>query len=404
MIKRRTFLKSTGLLGALPLLTPRIGWAMDGQSDNILITVFLGGGADGLNIIAPVGEGNYFDLRPTLALKAPGSGEGSSLDLDGFYAMHEAMGKLHTRFHSGELAVVQATGLTSESHSHFDSQSLMERGIASEQNILDGWLNRHLALQADQDSVFHAVGLHDSLPVSLSGDYPAISMSSIAEFGLNAPQVLELKLSETLSQLYNQNSLLDVEAGKALDAMAEMRYADPAQYEPENGAEYPDTQFGQHFRELSQLIRADLGVATASLALHGWDHHDNQTQVLPGILAELSDTLDAFALDMGADMDRITIVTMSEFGRRAWENSSAGFDHGYGSFMLAMGAGVVGGQVYGDWPGLGSNNLVFSGDLDITTDYRTVLAELLYKRFGQTDIATVFPDLIAEPELGVFTA
>ncbi len=404
-MKRRTFLKTTGLAGSLPLLAPRFGWAMGGQASdgNILVTVFLGGGADGLNIVAPVGEGNYFDLRPTLALSEPGSGAGASLDLDGFYAMHPVMGKLHQRFHSGELAVVQATGLTSDSHSHFDSQRLMDRGVLSDENTNDGWLNRHLASQASgQEPVFHAVGLHDSLPVALSGSYPAISMSSIATFGLNANPDLELQLEKTLSQIYSQDSLLDAEATKALAAMAELRLANPGQLEPKNGAVYPDTKFGQHFRELGQLIRADLGLTTASLAIHGWDHHDNQAEVLPNILTELSDTLDAFATDMGVEMERITVVTMSEFGRRVAENSSSGFDHGHGSFMLALGAGVIGGQVYGEWPGLAPGNLVFSGDLDITVDYRTVLAELLNKRFDQDDFATVFPDWSPEPELGLF--
>ena len=404
-MKRRTFLKTSGLAaGALPLLRPSFGWGMGGETNdgNILVTVFLGGGADGLNIIAPVGEGSYFDLRPTLALKEPGSGVGSSLDLDGFYAMHPAMSKLHKRFQTGELAVVQATGLTSDSHSHFESQSLMERGIVAEAQVHDGWLNRHLMLQQGQDSVFHAVGLHDSLPRTLAGAYPVISMKSLDGFGLNASPALERKLEKTLKALYMEDSLLDVEAGKALAAMDELRLANPGQYEPKNGAIYPQTEFGEHFQELGQLIRANLGLKTAALSIHGWDHHDNEADVLPAILTELSDTLDAFATDMGVGMSRITIVTMSEFGRRAYENSSGGFDHGYGSFMLAMGGGVVGGQVYGDWPGLAQKNLVFTGDLDITTDYRIVLAELLSKRFGETDFATVFPDLAPAPELGLF--
>lgn len=404
-MKRRTFLKTTGLATALPLLKPRLGWAVDGAHDgNILVTVFLGGGADGLSIVAPIGDDNYFDLRPGLALKEPGSGVDASLALDSFYAMHPAMTNLHTRFQSGDLAVVQATGLTSASHSHFDSQSLMERGTASELNVSDGWLNRHLALQGKQSSVFDAVGLHGSLPRSLRGVYPAISMNSLADFGLNAGPTLERKLERTLSALYQQDTLLDVEASKALEAMYELRLADPAQYEPENGANYPNTEFGRHFRELGQLIRADLGLSTAALTLHGWDHHDNQLAALPSILAELSNTLDAFATDMGSQMSRITIVTMSEFGRRVHENSSGGCDHGYGSFMLAMGGGVLGGQVYGEWPGLAPDQLVFTGDLDITTDYRIVLSELLAKRFGQNDIAAVFPDLAPAADLGMFVS
>ena len=406
-MKRRTFLKTSGLVAsALPLVGPAVGWTADGQPNdgNILITVFLSGGADGLNIVAPVGEGNYYDLRPTLALNEPGTGVDASLDLDGFYAMHPAMSKLYNRFGNGELAVVQATGLPSDSHSHFDSQRLMQRGISAEQGIYDGWLNRHLALQEGQDSVFHAIGLDNSLPLELAGAYPAVSMNSIADFGLNAGPRLALQLESALSALYTQDSLLDLEAAKALAATAELRLADPAQYETQNGASYPDTVFGQHFRELGQLLRADLGLKTASLALGGWDHHANQPDDLSALLGELSDTLDAFATDMGVEMSRITVVTMSEFGRRAYENASAGFDHGYGGFMLALGGGVLGGEVYGEWPGLAPKQLVFSGDLDITTDYRTVLAELLGKRFAEPDLATVFPDLPPAQELGLFVS
>ncbi|MCF6227029.1 MAG: DUF1501 domain-containing protein [Xanthomonadales bacterium] len=404
-MKRRTFLKNSAIAGAVPLLSPGLSWAAQsgGADKNILVCVFLGGGADGLNIIAPVGEGNYYDLRPTLAVKEPGSGVDASLDLDGFFAMHPAMDKLHQRFQSGDLAVVQATGLTSDSHSHFDSQSFMQRGITSQQSISDGWLNRHLSLLADSDPVFSAVGLANALPLSLAGNYPAIAMRSIEDYGLNAGELVGPVLENALSALYNRDSILDVEARKSLASMRELRKADPARFEVENGAIYPDTSFGQRFRQLGQMIRADVGLTTASMEIHGWDHHDNELQVLPDVLTELSNTLDAFATDMGTAMSRITVVTMTEFGRRVYENSSAGTDHGHGSFMLAMGGGVLGGKVYGDWPGLAAEQLVYTGDLDITTDYRTVLAELLSKRFGQNDFETVFPDWSPQAELGMFT-
>ncbi len=403
-MKRRTFIQTTALASTLPLIKPKFSWASSNQTgdENILIVVFLGGGADGLNIVAPMGDGNYFDLRPTLALKEPNSGEGSSLDLDGFYAMHPTMGKLQQRFLNGDLAVVQATGLTSDSHSHFTSQNLMQRGVVLEQTGSQGWLNRHLDLLGVENSVFQAVGIGGSLPRSLVGPYPAISMSSIDNFGLSANDIVGPVLENSFATLYNQDTLLDIESQKALNSMAELRIADPGQYTPQNDAEYPQTVFGQNFMELGQLIRADLGLTTASMVLHGWDHHDNIEAVLPDRLTELSDTLDALATDMGVAMDRITVVTMSEFGRRAYENGSAGFDHGHGGFMLAMGAGVLGGQVYGEWPGLAPQDLVYTGDLDITTDYRTVLAELLSKRFGQTDFGAVFPDWTPEGELGLF--
>jgi uncharacterized protein (DUF1501 family) len=179
--------------------------------------------------------------------------------------------------------------------------------------------------------------------------------------------------------------------------------ADPGQYSPENGAQYPETEFGRQLMQLGQMIKADVGLEVAAIDFDGWDHHDGELGILPSMLQEFSNALAAFNQDMGDRMNNITVATMTEFGRRAYENGSVGTDHGHGSVMLAMGKNVNGGQVYVDWPGLQQHQLYEQGDLDVTTDFRQVLGELLDKRGGGTDFDYVFPDYQMPSFLGIFS-
>jgi uncharacterized protein (DUF1501 family) len=211
-------------------------------------------------------------------------------------------------------------------------------------------------------------------------------------------------MQNTLEGIFNKNTLLDQQAQGALSAISTLVETDPGQYLPENDAVYPDSEFGNHMLELGQLIKSGLAMEVACIDFHGWDHHNNENQVLPGMLDDLSSSLDAFMTDMGDRMQNITLVAMSEFGRRAYENASNGTDHGHGNFMFTLGAGVKGGQVYGNWPGLGDGQLVFNGDLAATTDYRTVLTELLGSRFGVSDPDGLFPDYAPQQPLDIYTS
>ncbi len=406
-MKRRTFVQLSGL-SALPLLQQRFSWAMqpsgDAAGSNVLVCLFLRGGIDGLNVLPPFTESRYYDLRPTIAVAEPGSGDDTAIDLDGFYGMHPSLASLQPYFDDGSLAWVHATGLDHDTHSHFDAQDLMERGITELDIAFDGWLNRHLALQTVNGATFRAIGMGSAVQRSLSGPVPVIGISSIESFGLLAPGPAGPALEHALAGMYQAATPLDHEAQSALGAMQELATIDPAQFPVENDAEYPDTDFGSRFSELARLIKADIGLETACIDIGGWDHHDRENQALPGLLSELALTLDAFATDMGERMQRVTVVAMSEFGRRVFENASGGTDHGHGNVMLLLGAGINGGKVYGQWPGLGPDELVFSGDLASTTDYRTVLAEILQQRFGQTQIDAVFPDYTEQAPLGLIAA
>ena len=149
------------------------------------------------------------------------------------------------------------------------------------------------------------------------------------------------------------------------------------------------------------MIKADVGLEVAGIDIGGWDHHATIAQALPPLLTELAQGLVAFRNELGARMANVCVVTLTEFGRRAYQNASGGTDHGSGFCTFALGGGVVGGHVYSDWPGLRDADL-FNGDLDPTTDYRTVFCELLTRRLGNSDVVSVFPEFTPGPTVGLF--
>jgi uncharacterized protein (DUF1501 family) len=195
--------------------------------------------------------------------------------------------------------------------------------------------------------------------------------------------------------------LLSRTARSALSALEEMAAANPAQYAPANGATYPNTAFGNQMKEVAQMIKAGVGLRVAAVDIGGWDHHENINNVLPGLLEELSETLAAFDTDLGASMAKVSVVTMTEFGRRAFQNGSNGTDHGSATAMFVLGGGVQGRKVSAQWPGLADANL-FNGDLEVTTDYRAVLSELIERRLGGADLERVFPGYAQRPHPGLF--
>ena len=173
-------------------------------------------------------------------------------------------------------------------------------------------------------------------------------------------------------------------------------------YQPANGASYPDSDLGKAFKDAAHLIKSPQAVAVLTIDEGDWDMHAGLGTVGKGWmhdkLADLGSSLAAFGTDLGDDLGRVTLVTMSEFGRRTSENASNGVDHGWGNAMLMFGGGVQGGQVHGTWPGLSADNLV-QGDLRATTDYRAVLADVLVNRCGATlaEARTVFPGWTGTP-------
>jgi uncharacterized protein (DUF1501 family) len=228
-----------------------------------------------------------------------------------------------------------------------------------------------------------------------------IGLSSIAGFRLTTSSGRGTAIGDALGALYNGNTLLSRNAGGALGALDEMSSANPAQYPVQNGATYPNTTFGNQMKEVAQMIKAGVGLRVACVDIGGWDHHENINNNLTPLLGELANTLAAFDTDLGTRMADVNVVTMTEFGRRAYQNGSSGTDHGAGTAMFLLGGGVAGRRVYSDWPGLRDADL-FNGDLDISIDYRQVLAELIERRMGGADLDLVFPGFVRGPALGAY--
>ena len=409
---RRSFLKSVAAGATLPLWFPRIAFsspaAKEASGGDVLVCVFQRGGSDGLNVVAPTGDARYHDLRPTLALAEPGQASGAALDLDGTFAFHPALAPLKELFDDGVLAAVHAVGQPEDTRSHFDAMDFMEGGTPGTKASATGWLGRHLdTLRNDNDSPFRAIGISSLLQQSLRGPVSALALQSIADFHLDGDLGSLPAFETALSQLYTGPDLLDTQGQQTLLAIEQLAAANPAQVQPNNGAQYPQTPFGFGLQQAAQLIRASLGVEVACVDVGGWDTHEGQggaQGVHASLLDELARGLAAFHADLEGHHQKVTVVVLSEFGRRAAENASGGTDHGRGNVLLVQGSGVRGGQVYGQWPGLQSHELVGPGDLAVTTDYRTVLAELLVKRLGNPEVDAVFPGFESPGFLGLFDA
>ncbi len=408
-ISRREFLGG-GLFSAAGLMlgqsiTPLPAWAPKikladqhvGPRGDTLVCVFLRGGADGLNIVVPHGDDEYYSQRPTIAIARPDdvSAENNqrTVDLNGFFGLHPALTPLKEIYTAGDMAFVQATGSPDETRSHFEAMDLMERGAIPGEH--SGWLARHLAtLDTQNDSALRAIAVGEMLPQSLSGQISATALKSVADYHLNGRNETAEQLHQMLQQLYaqQQNELLKAAAAQTFDSLEVMRKIGREPKKPA-GRAYGDNNFGRAMQTVAQLIHADAGVEVACVDLGGWDTHVAQggaEGLMARNLTNLAQGLAAFYEDLGELNSRVTVMVMSEFGRRIHENAGKGTDHGHGNMMMLMGGGVNGEQVHAQWPGLHPDLQEGPGDLVITTDYRDVLGEGLRKRMNNTAIDQVF--------------
>lgn len=408
-VSRRALL-GTAALGAVWWMSARnalsqVAVRPHGKEGNTLVVIFLRGGADGLNIVVPYGDGDYYVHRTTLGIPPPTSTvKDKSLDLDGFFAVHPSMAAMHDLFHQGKLAAVHACGSGDQTRSHFDAMSVMERGAFSGNSgaISSGWLARYLNATADsaKDKPLRAVALSSTMPDALRGAPGAIALESVSDFALTVPggSAAYAEAKATLESMYRPAKDAVQTAGhQTLNVLDTLNKLDLKSYKADNGAVYPKSDLGDGLKGVAMLIKAGVGLEVACLDKGGWDTHFGQggtTGLQAGLLSDLSLCLAAFALDLGGLNSQVTTVAMTEFGRRAHENSTLGTDHGRGSVMFLMGGGVRGGKVYGKWPGLREDQLEDPGDLRVTTDYRAVLGEVLEKTTSAR-ARDVFPDLTA---------
>jgi uncharacterized protein (DUF1501 family) len=382
-------------------------------NQEILIVVFLRGGMDGLNVVAPIAGPDraiYESRRPNLAI--PTSGTGAALPLDARFGLHAGAGALHGLYQSGKLAIVHAAGLTSDTRSHFDAMQFMELGTPDSKSLTSGWLTRHLesATNLPAQVILPAVSVGNQAPTSLLASRESIGMNSPDDFSLGTHWRYGDGQRRALRDMHNGLTWLHQAGRQTLDAVDTIELANPGSYTPGNGATYPGGGFGNSLRTIAQVIRMQLGLRVATADSGGWDTHEGQGDdgggYFSGRLDELARGLEAFFVDMsnvnGRDeTQRITVVVMSEFGRSFQENASHGTDHGHGNVMLLLGGKVNGGRVHGEWPGLGVDQLYDRRDLAITTDYRRVLSEILIRRMGNPHLGQVFPGYTGYAPLGV---
>jgi uncharacterized protein (DUF1501 family) len=366
---------------------------------DILLCIFQRGAADGLNALVPFTDPYYLAQRPSIAVPDPAMA-GGGIDLGNNYALNPALALLKPIYDMEHLALVHATGVPHQIRSHFSAQNLVERGVVDKNGPTSGWLGRHLALSPPaSSSAFRAISISGNVPVALGGANEPLAIDNLNDFGFDQG-IIDAGYPQVLADLFGSQVPFSGAAGAALEAIEELRIADLASIVP--GAVYPDTPLGNKMRQAGQLIKSILPVEVICIDSDGWDHHENLSYYLDQSLTELAAVLSAFYTDMGSEMARITVLVYTEFGRRVIENGSLGVDHGTASLAYLMGHGVNGRKVFSDWPGLNTANLEMGEDLRITTDLRTVIAELLNKRLGGTDVGTVFPGFGGTTDLGIF--
>ena len=409
-MNRRFFLHKGALAiagtAAIPTFLVRSVMAEQANSRRRLVVVFQRGAADGLNIVVPYREKNYYSMRPSIAIP-----QNQVLDLDGFFGLHPSLAPFKPLYDQGHLAIVHAAGSPDTTRSHFDAQDYMESGTPGLKSTQDGWLNR--ALQAEdlrhrcagtceQHTAFRALALGPDVPRTLAGKIPAIALNNVNGFTVAGRGPNPSPAATAFEAMYADSGdrILHPAGDETFDAVKMLRTANPAQYAPAANANYPTSEFGNSMKQIAQLLKANLGVEVAFTDVNGWDTHQNQGSVngqLANRLTDFSASIAAFWRDMGDDAGDITLVTMSEFGRTARENGTGGTDHGHANAMFVLGGNVKGGKVFGRWPGLDNDQLNEGRDLVLTTDYRQVLGEVVTRTLGASNLDVVFPGAAITP-------
>jgi uncharacterized protein (DUF1501 family) len=416
-VTRRGLLKGAAAAGAAGVLTSMFGDALRQATfaattgGNVLVVISLRGGIDGLGMVVPHGDPSYYTARPHIAVPRT-----SLVAQDPFFGLHPAMKSLEPLFRSGSLAAVHAVGLEHPNRSHFAAIEEIEDADPTA-TVRRGWVNRMIGLDTAPTSVAESSGveaLHLTsaiVPPMLVGPGTSIAMESLSRIELaGATGTHRLARRRQLNKVWqNETGPLGAAARAAFVAVDKLSPIGAQRYVPANGAVYPTTYpatgIGAALKDTAHLIKADVGTEVVSIDYGSWDMHTDYGSASTGHMSQMvkgfADSLNAFMTDLGTLRSRVTVVTMSEFGRRVSENGSRGLDHGWGNMVLLAGGGVRGGRYYGQWPGLGAGKLV-DGDLKVTTDYRNVLGEVVTRRFPDRSIAQVFPGLAYSP-LGLMT-
>jgi uncharacterized protein (DUF1501 family) len=406
---RRYFMKQGGIamvgLSTVPAFLQRAIASTPAEGKKQLVVLFQRGAADGLNIVVPFAEPNYYRMRPTIAIPQPKrGGVDAALDLDGFFGLHPSLAPLVPMFQKSQLAIVHAAGSPDPTRSHFDAQDYMESGTPGVKATEDGWLDRAIGTIPEENaSPFRAVAMGANLPRMLWGRTGAIALPDLRQFKVQPQSAAMANVVEGgFEAMYAQSvdHALHGTGTETFEAIDLLKKIDMSKYPPENGADYPKSPLGQRLQQIGVMLKAKIGTEVVFVDCGGWDNHVNEGGVqgqLSNLLKDLGQSLAAFHQDMGDRMAEVVVVTMSEFGRTAKENGNRGTDHGHANCMFVMGGDVKGGRVYGKWPGLEDRQLNEGRDLMLTTDFRTVVGEILTKHNGVKQLNAVFPGFDNNP-------
>lgn len=393
-------------------------------NEDILISIFLRGGMDGLNLVLPIDgadRGHYEAARQSIAV--PLTGTNAALPLTSQLGFHPATNTwpsgtatppatLYDLYQAGKLSIVHAAGMHEDNRSHFDSMSFMELGTPGVLSTATGWLTRHLlsASNLPVEVLMPALSVGNLQQTSLQGSTEAVNMTSPSSFSLNVgPSQWRSAQRVALRNLFSADTWLHESGSQTLDAIDLIELHTSGSYEPANGAVYPGGSFGLHLQTVAQMIKLDIGLQVATVDFGGWDTHNGQGNEGGGYFAthvqELARGLAAFYTDLDGSgsasfSDRVTVVVQSEFGRRLRENADNGSDHGHGNVMMVLSGNALGG-VHGEWPGLSTEQLFDNADLAVTTDYRRVLSEILIRRMANPELGAIFPGYQGYMPLGV---
>ncbi|HKY69096.1 MAG TPA: DUF1501 domain-containing protein, partial [Acidimicrobiales bacterium] len=396
---RRRFLAGLGATAGVAalgqqLVTARASYGQPGATGT-LVVVFLRGGLDGLSAVVPASDPHLAAARPRIGVPA-----GALLPLDRTFGLHPALAPLHELWGQGRFTAVHAVSTPDLSRSHFQAQDCLERGGATS-GTTEGWLDRVLD-HLGPGTTFRSLAVGATTPRALAGDQPSVTVRDLEWFDLGGPQGEVLaRTRQALAALYTGlDHPLAVDTALTLEGLDTVAGVVAAGGTP--GATYPEGDFADRLAELARLIKADVGVRVASVDVGGWDMHTNLGTLDGGAMKQqltaLGDSLGAFAHDLGPRLDQVTVVVMTEFGRRVEQNANAGTDHGHGAAVLLLGGGLAGRAVHGHWQEL-APDVLEQGDVPGWNDYRDVLAEVVGKRLGlgADALAQVFPGHRAQP-------
>ncbi|MCB0825738.1 MAG: DUF1501 domain-containing protein [Armatimonadetes bacterium] len=415
-MSRRKFIGGTAAVAAsmsIPVWMPRIAFAQPGgESSNrdVVLSIYLRGGADGLSMVVPHGDPLYYNKRPNIAVPDPSSGDSNRVvDIDGYFGLCGAMGSLKSVYDGGDLAIVHAVGRDNWTRSHFDAQRQMERGQDDGINV-GGWLGRHLATIAplNASNVVRALTFSSGMPLIAQGGPGVVSALKPETLELNGHFTNESEVQNILFRQYLEKNDLTREVVKNAKMTVDLVQLLNLDGYVTSGTPFSNTQFGKSMQSASAIIGADAGIEAMHIDLYGWDTHAEQGTMngtLDDLMSDLGDNLMALHSDLTArNKTNWVVVVISEFGRQFAENGSLGTDHGSGNAMFLMGPGVKGGKIVTHWPGLEVENLKDGVDLNPTIDYRNVLYDLVEKRLKNGNMPDVFPDFGLTENLDLFEA